>query len=379
MVHTMIQKIQKYLSLALLLAVVVSMAAPAAFGAAANQTYYGDLGRNYYSFYGAPDLFVSIQGNGEYASGQTASVPLVLTNKGVLEGFKSEKDVNGSTINDQLNLTLQKMEIENVNGILTAVGITAVLESNVEGISVKTGAQELGSLSTGSSSSPVRYSVDIQNGLPAGEYELTLKVTYKHLRNVIYSADAVESPLGGLGGVKNLNMSYWYNENVTKTIPVIIKIKEDTRFEIVDIEHNLSSGSGGMLYVTYKNSGEKVAKSAFVRLSTATPFSTTDDQSYIGDVAPGETVVAKFKLNIDSDSLIYDKLYGINSEILYEDAFGHQVVSDPLKVPVQIAKEPFWNTNTIIIAIGVILAVIAGISYFIIRKRNKNKLIENKK
>ena len=376
----MVQKIQKYLSVVLLLTFVISAAAPAAFGAAANQTYYGDLGRNYYSFYGGPDIFVSVQGNGEYASGQTASIPLVLTNKGVMEGFKSENEVKnkGTAADIQLNVTLQQMELQNVNQILMAVGVTAVLESNVDGISIKTGAQEVGSLPTGSSSSPVRYSVDIQNGLPAGEYELTLNVTYKHLRNIIYSGDAIESPLGTLGGVKNLDASYWYNENVTKKIPVIIKVKEDTRFEIVNIEHNLSSNNGGMLHVTYKNSGEKVAKSAFVRLSTATPFSTTDDQAYIGDVAPGDTVVAKFKLNVDSDSLIYDKLYGINSEILYEDTSGHQVVSDPLKVPVQIAKEPFWNTTTIIIAIVLIIAVVAGIAYFIIRKRKKNKLIENK-
>jgi hypothetical protein len=370
----MVQKIQKYLSVALLLAVVISMAVPAAVGATANQTYYGDLGRNYYSFYGSPDLFASVQGNGEYASGQTASVPIVLTNKGVMEGFKAENEVkNLTSINGQLNLTLQKMEVENVNGILTAVGVTAVLESNVEGISVKTSAQEVGSLPTGSSSSPVRYSIDIQNGLPAGEYELTLNVTYKHLRNVIYSADAIEGIPGTLTGIKNLNASYWYNENVTRQIPVIIKIKEDTRFEIVDIEHNLSSGSGGMLYVTYKNSGEKVAKSSFVRLSTATPFSTTDDQSYIGDVAPGDTVVAKFKLSVDSDSLIYDKLYGINSEILYEDTFGHQVVSDPLKVPVQISKEPFWNTTTIIIAIVIIIAAAVIIYYVVMSQKYKKE------
>jgi len=376
----MVQKIQKYLSVALLLAVVISAAAPMAFGAAANQTYYGDLGRNYYSFYGSPDLFASVQGNGEYASGQTASVPIVLTNKGVMEGFKSEKEVKktGTAADIQLNVTLQQMELQNVNQILMAVGVTAVLESNVDGITIKTGAQELGSLPAGSASSPVRYSVDIQTGLPAGEYELMLNVTYKHLRNIIYSGDAVESPLGTLGGVKNLNASYWYNENVTQQIPVIIKIKEDTRFEIVDIEHNLSSSNGGMLYVTYKNSGEKVAKSSFVRLSTATPFSTTDDQSYIGDVAPGETAVAKFKLNVDSDSLIYDKLYGINSEILYEDTSGHQVVSDPLKVPVQISKEPFWNTTTIIIAIIVIIAA-AVIIYYVVMSQKYKKEGSNKK
>ena len=370
----MVQKIQKYISLALLFAVVVSMTAPAAFGAASNQTYYGDLDGNYYSFYGAPDFFASVQGSGEYARGQTASVPIVLTNKGVLEGFKTENEVkassNGSVVKSQLNATLQKMEVENINTILTAVGVTAVLKSDIDGISVKTGPQELGTLSSGTTTQPTRFSVDIQKGLPAGEYELTLTVTYKHLRNVVYSADPIELS-GNLAGVRNLNASYWYNENVSKEIPVIIKVKEDTKFEIVNVEHNLTAGNSGMLYVTYKNSGEETAKSAFVRLSTATPFSTTDDQSYIGDIAPGDTSVAKFKLSVDGDSVIYDKLYGINSEILYEDSYGHQVVSDSQKVEVQIEKTPFWKSTTFIIAVLIIIIAAIGIGYFVMRKRKQ--------
>lgn len=377
--------VKKYVSITLSVMFAMSMAAPAAFGAAANQTYYGDLGSNYYSFYGAPDIYVSVQGSGEYSRGQTATVPLTLTNKGVVEGFKTENEVktSGSVVNQQLNSTLQQMEIQNINSILTAVGIVATLESDIPGITVKTGPQEAGSLTGGATtSSPLRYSVDIPKDLPAGEYELTLVVTYKHLRNVIYSADAIESAgIGGqpmLAGIRNLNASYWYNENVTQRIPVTIKVKEATKFEIVNVEGNLSAKKNNEIQVTYRNSGEEAAKMATVRLSTATPFSTTDDQSYLGTVAPGEEAVAYFKISVDKDAVVYDKLYALNSEILYEDNYGHQQISDVQKIELKVETEPFWNVTTIAAVILLMIVIVIGGYYLVMSRQYKKKGIDKK-
>ncbi|MDV0445312.1 hypothetical protein MmiAt1_08830 [Methanimicrococcus sp. At1] len=375
----MLKNVKKYMTVAVLAIFVLSAAAPMALGAAANQTYYGSLGSNYYSFYGEPDIHVSVQGNGEYSRGQTATVPLTLSNHGVIEGFKTENEVKdrGSNVDKQLNATLQQMELENINTILTAVGVTASLESDVSGITVKTGSQEAGSLTSGATSNPLNYYVDIQKDVPAGEYELTLNVTFKHLRNVIYDADAIES-VAGLAGIRNLNASYWYNENVSQKIPVTIKVKEATKFEIVNVDHSLSAKNDGMLYVTYKNNGEEMAKSAFVRLSTATPFSTTDDQSYLGTVNPGDEVTAAFKISVDEDSVIFDKLYAINSEILYEDNYGHQQITDALKVEVQVAETPFWTTATILIAVIVILVVLAAGYYLIMSRKYKKEGLDKK-
>lgn len=372
--------IKKYVSLALLVMFAISAAAPAAFGAAANQTYYGELSNNYYSFYGGPDIRASVQGNGEYDRGQTATVPLTLTNKGVIEGFKAENEVKSSaSVENQLNATLQKMEVENINSILTAVGVVATLESDVPGITVKTGPQEAGSLTGGrTTAQPIRYSVDIQKDVPAGEYNLTLNVTYKHLRNVIYSADAISIDNQVLTGIRNLNASYWYNEDVTQQIPITIKVKEATKFEIVSVEGNLSAKKDSEIRVTYKNNGEEEAKLATVRLSTATPFSTTDDQSYLGTVRPGEEAVARFKLSVDEDSVVYDKLYSLNSEILYEDAYGHQQISDVQKVELTVEKEPFWNITTILIAVILIIALVVGGYYVITARKYKKEGIDKK-
>lgn len=376
----MSDKMNKILTMTLLLTMVVSAASPLAFGATADQGYYGSLGNNFYSFYGAPDIYASVQGSGEYSRGETSTIPIVLSNKGVLEGFKTENEVKGDSVDKQLNATLQQMEVENINGILTAVGVVATLESDVSGIAVKTGPQEAGSMPTGMTSPvPLRYTVDIQKGMPAGEYELTLNVTYKHLRNVIYEADAISLDGQMLTGIRNLNASYWYNENVTQKIPVTIIVKEATKFEIMNVDDgNLSAKNDGELYVTYKNSGEEAAKNAFVRLSTATPFSTTDDQAYLGTVGPGEEKTAIFKISIDEDSVIFDKLYAINSEILYEDNYGHQVVSDSQKIEVNVVKDPFWNLTTIIIALLVIIVLAVVVYYVVMSQKYKKQGVDKK-
>jgi len=91
---------------------------------------------------------------------------------------------------------------------------------------------------------------------------------------------------------------------------------------------------GGMLYVTYKNSGEEPAKDATVRLSTSDPFSTTDDQAFLGTLKPGENAVAAFDLAVDKAAT--PKPYALDSEILYEDTEGHSQISDSVKVNTQV-------------------------------------------
>ncbi|MDR0767329.1 MAG: hypothetical protein LBE57_02615 [Methanosarcinales archaeon] len=371
--------IKKYITAALLAMLIFGAMAPVAFGAASNQTFFGNLGTNFYSFYGGPDIRVSVQGGGEYSRGQTATIPLVLSNHGVIEGFRAENPVRGAngSVEQQLNATLQQMELENIRAILTAVGVTATLESDIPGITVQTGPQVAGSMSSGATSNPIRYTVDIQRDLPAGEYELTLNVTYRHLRNVIYDADPVNAS-GVLMGIRNLNASFWYSEETSQRIPVTIRIKEATQFEIVSVEQNLSSRNAGMLFVTYRNSGEETARDAYVRLSTATPFSTTDDQSFLGTVNPGDEVTAVFRISVDGDSVIYDKPYAINSEILYIDNYGRQRISDTMKVEVSVEEVPFWTAVTIIIAIIAAIVLAAAGYYMIMSRKYKKEGIDKK-
>jgi hypothetical protein len=364
----MIAKIRNFVLISVILTAFVAGAA----ATGSDDFYYGDLDKNYYSFYGGPELSVVVLGSGEVSRGNTSAVQFNIINNGIIQGFKTEKEVDEiSSVDDQLDLTIQNMEVENIKMITTAVGITAELISDNPDIKVKTGALNVGSLPAGSTtSSPVAYTIEIGKNVSSGEYNMTMKVTYKHLRNVIYSADAIESSKGSLAGIRNLNASYWYTD-VTRELPVTIRVKNETKFEIVNVESDLSLSETGLIKVTYKNVGEETASLATARLSTAKPFSTTDDQSYLGTVEPGQTAVASFKISVDKDVAIADKLYNINSEILYEDEYGNQKISDTLKINVSVPPKEENNTKIYIIAGIVILVII--IAAVIIVKNRKNK------
>jgi hypothetical protein len=66
-------------------------------------------------------------------------------------------------------------------------------------------------------------------------------------------------------------------------------------------------------------------------------------------------------------------LYAINSEILYEDNYGHQVISGPQKIEVTVQEVPLLNnTRIILLLLAAAVIIIAGGAY-VIYKMRKNK------
>lgn len=122
------------------------------------------------------------------------------------------------------------------------------------------------------------------------------------------------------------------NNNISSAIPVYIKKKAE--FEIVQVNSEFRAGSEAILRITFKNTGDRVAKDAVARISAVDPFSSTDDQSFLGTLNPGDTAVGIFKVSIDKDAT--PKTYGINCEIKYNDEQGDSQISDIMKAPVEV-------------------------------------------
>ena len=108
------------------------------------------------------------------------------------------------------------------------------------------------------------------------------------------------------------------------------------------------------------------AKDATVRVSAADPFSTTDDQAYLGTLNPGESAVAVFDMDVDETAT--PKPYSLNSEILYEDADGHNQVSDSIKINTEVlpAKESLPGYQTVT---GVAFMALAAFFVMLRKKR----------
>ncbi len=325
---------------------------------------YFDIGDNYYTVYGGPNISASLLGDGEFYRGDTVTVNINLMNRGLITGFKSENSVDPDV---DLEIKLQQTEMNYEAQKTTAIGIVAVLISLDPEVKVKTGPQEAGSLVSGQQTEePVQFTIEIAKNARAGVHPLMLSLLYGYQENVQISGENDTDQ-----GVTDLEVGLWYEvKSQNLTIPVMVKDEAD--FEVVEISGNMVAGEESLLYVTYKNVGELPVTDATVRISASDPFSTTDDQAFIGSLAPGESALARFNLKVDETAT--PKMYGINSEIKYEDVDGHDRISDNIKIqvetlPIVSTAEKFKNVILIGFVVVLLIVVVLGVRSY----RNKQE------
>lgn len=358
----------KKISVVLLVLVMLSvMPASAEFDSVnAGLPEHFDFGENYYNVYGGPDVVATLVGDAEFSRGDTVTLNINLMNKGVVTGFESEED---DDVISELDQKLQQTEMSYESQRTTAIGIVAVMTSLDPGVKVKSGPQEAGTLVAGQTTeTPVQFVIEISKNVESGEYPLLLNLYYGYQKNVQIDGDN-ETDLG----VTNMEVGLWYdvaNQNVT--IPIYVE--EEAQFAVTNVTGELYPNSESILYVTYTNTGNLPAKDAIVRISPADPFSTTDDQAFIGDLMPSESTVAIFKINVDELAVIKD--YAISSEIKYEDADGHDQISDSVKVKTTVLM-PVSSDGGYGTMIAVLFIVAVAVGAFLLYRRRSNTGLES--
>ncbi|MGA9097703.1 MAG: hypothetical protein WB392_02090 [Methanotrichaceae archaeon] len=314
---------------------------------------------NYWYTYGGPLFTADITGTNEFSRGDTVTLYVGLTNNGKIMGFKQDKVANTPT---EYALANQEQKLEAAR--TTALGITGTLISNTSQIDVQSGDQVIQSLQSGQKAgAPLTFTIKIAKHAPAGMYPLQLKLNYDYQYNVEVYANSIDPQTGQLSGYQT---SYWY-QHANQTIPIEVYVKKAADFEITQANGNLTAGEKmGPVEVTYRNVGEDPITDAVARLSIFEPFSSTDDQAYIGDLAPGEEKTVVFRVDTDSDAT--PKNYGINSEIKYTDINGDTVISESMAIPVQVKPE---SGSLLMPGIAALVLIVAAGGYFY-RKRQKN-------
>jgi hypothetical protein len=133
---------------------------------------------------------------------------------------------------------------------------------------------------TGSPVSPVDTSVYVGD-FPAGRYGVL--------------------PVQGCGGRAMLStrpipsMSSWSTRTmkaillITTTQTVGVDVGNKVDFAILSSPIQMSPGSRKTIQVEYQNTGDSTIKSAEARISVVTPFTSSSDIAYLGDLAPGQT------------------------------------------------------------------------------------------
>jgi hypothetical protein len=317
-------------------------------------------GDNYYTMYGGPSISASVAGTDEFERGDTVSLYADLTNYGRILGFKQDQ-----TPQNPKEFALANSELQEEYKKPTALGITANLVSNNSEIDIKSGNQVVESLKSGDKTqSPLKFTIKIGEHAPAGIYPLGLNLSYDYQDNVRVSASDL-STSGGSPTLVNYRVSYIYQE-ANQTLPILITVKKQADFEIVNATANLSAGDKkAPIDVTYKNIGEDSIRDGVARLSIFKPFSSTDDQAFIGTLGPGEEKTVVFWIDVDSDAT--PKEYGINSEIKYTDINGDTVISESMKIPVSVNSA----SASLLLPAIVILIIIAAAGWYLYRRKKK--------
>lgn len=155
------------------------------------------------------------------------------------------------------------------------------------------------------------------------------------------------------------------SRNVTIGVPVAGK----TDFSVPDGNYTLYRGSRRTIEVTYENSGAVPVYSAQARIRTDEPFTSSNDRSFLGDLAPGEQAVALLEIGVDKSATA--KNYGLDTEIRYRDALNQSRISDPIRITVEVQERPgiqrvLYNP----VLMSIIIAVILGLVYYFRFHRN---------
>jgi hypothetical protein len=124
----------------------------------------------------------------------------------------------------------------------------------------------------------------------------------------------------------------------TETISFGVPVGGKVSLSIVPRTTEILPEQKSVISVEYKNTGAATVYSAQARISAVDPFTSSDDTAFLGDIAPGETRIARFEITTNVAATV--KEYGLDSEIRYRDALDNSLISDIMKVPVMVIQPP---------------------------------------
>jgi hypothetical protein len=125
-------------------------------------------------------------------------------------------------------------------------------------------------------------------------------------------------------------------------------------------------GSESTIDVIYRNTGKVTVYDASARITPHDPVTASDNNAFLGDIAPGETATATFVLAAHKDAAAGEQTF--DSTIRFRDATGISISSDP--VPVKLNIVPSAGGISPLLIFGILAVIIAGAAFIVYRQKN---------
>lgn len=172
----------------------------------------------------------------------------------------------------------------------------------------------------------------------------------------------------------DLVVSYTNREGtiVTSSVTTVgVSVNAKPAFTIITPVPEVPRGTGRTIEVQYQNDGSVTVYDAQARLSLHDPITIGDNTAYLGDIAPGESVTARYE--VEADEAAEPMLYSFDSTIRYRDAQGTSLESDTL--PLQIAVVPAASIPAGLLALAgcILVGIVAGIAFLVYRRKKATR------
>lgn len=178
-------------------------------------------------------------------------------------------------------------------------------------------------------------------------------------------AEAQTYPLDVYVKYENRDGDMVSSDMETIGVPVGGKIE----FLIVSDRQTIVPGQKKVIVAYFRNTGGATAYKAQARVSMVDPFTSNDDSAFLGDIAPNETKEASFLVTADKAATL--KQYGIDAEIRYRDALDNSIISDPMKLNVEVTRDTGFLAGILgnPVALVIIAGAVIGAGYLLYRRQ----------
>jgi len=290
------------LSLRLIVAtllLVAAFASPASAASAAGEIQFAG---DHYKVEGGPKIDVSVI-NPVFTPGTEGKLRLILTNDGVVERL-----VPGDVPPGSEEEAAQEMLAE--FGCLDALDLRAELVSGGS-IKVLSGPVHLDRLGPGETA-PIEFDIEVEEGAE-GPIPLSLDLEYEHQVDVSFS--------GGTASPLYLPSSL--------QLDLILTVEgAPPALELMGSRSDLTPGEEGSVTIIVGNAGEKDAENCTARLVASPLFKPLTNRSRLGDIHPGGVAVARFDVQVEGSARPQE--YSIDCAISFDG--GETSLSVPLNV-----------------------------------------------